>query len=100
MPAKGSGPGIHKDADGYLVVHRRGPHRNMFAHRAYVNWQLAECGQPALTANEEIDHLCKNRSCWPPSDGHLLIWPTAMADYVGGRNAAIGRQRKRRKALK
>ena len=95
MPAKGSGSGIHKDAEGYIVIHRRGPNRSRFAHRAFVDWQLAECGQLPLTAAEEVHHLCRNRSCWPPADGHLLIMPEAMHHFIDG-GSALRRRRQRK----
>lgn len=66
---RGSGNGMCLDSDGYLKVTRRGPNRNRKAHRVYMESLL---GRP-LREDEEVHHLCRNRSCWPPTDGHLLL---------------------------
>lgn len=69
MPRKGSGRGLTVNKDGYLCVTRAGPYRGRFAHRVYMERLL---GRP-LREDEEVHHLCRNRACWPPSDGHLLL---------------------------
>jgi len=66
---KGKGSGLRMNADGYLEIVRRGPLRWKKAHRAYVERQI---GRP-LESGEEVHHLCRNRSCWPPTDFHLVL---------------------------
>jgi hypothetical protein len=95
---KGSGTGIHLDEDGYYVIHRRGFYRNRYAHRAYVDWQLMECGQRTLRADEHVEHLCKNRQCWPPTDGHLLIMPVEMKNAIDPGHASRVRLHQLRKS--
>lgn len=90
-----TGSGMHPDRDGYLVIHR-GPWRNRYAHRAYAARQWKQTYGTDLPDTVEIHHSCGNRSCFPPSDGHLIIMDLALhhAD-----NATRNRKcpRKRRK---
>lgn len=80
MAAKGSGIGLTVNHDGYLRIVRRGPLRDKMAHRAYVERQI---GRP-LRADEEVDHLCKNRACWPPSDFHLCLMDAVIHAAISG----------------
>jgi HNH endonuclease len=74
MPVKGSGTGLRVTFEGYLEVTRRGPYRGIKAHRVYMERLL---GRP-LRKDEEVHHICRNRACWPPSDGHLLLCDAAL----------------------
>lgn len=80
MAQKGEGSGLRVNRDGYLEVVRRGPYRGRFAHRVYMEMLL---GRP-LREDEEVHHLCRNRQCWPPSDGHLLLLPAAFHAAIDG----------------
>ena len=80
-PPKGSG--MHVNHDGYLRIHR-GPLRFQMAHRAYVNRQMQQSLGRDLRATEEVHHLCRNRACWPPTDGHLIIMDQALHHAIDG----------------
>jgi hypothetical protein len=67
--------------DGYLRIKRRGPLRDKRAHRVYVERQI---GRP-LRADEHVHHDCRNRTCWPPTDFHLVLMDAALhAGSSGG----------------
>lgn len=89
MPAKGTGKGYTRNSDGYLMVTRRGPNRGRCAHRVYMEHLL---GRP-LRLDEEVHHLCRNRLCWPPTDGHLLLM---SADFHAAIDAGGEPHRKRK----
>ena len=74
MAVKGSGRGWRIDHDGYVEFTRRGLLRFKKAHRVYMETLV---GRP-LRADEEVHHLCGNRSCWPPTDFHLALMDSAL----------------------
>lgn len=82
--------GLSLSTDGYLRI-RSGPLRDQYAHRAYAERQL---GRP-LKPNEVVDHLCHNRTCWPPSDFHLCIMEKALHDAAHARANGIATHRPR-----
>jgi hypothetical protein len=97
---KPAGSGMHLDADGYLVIHR-GPWRNRYAHRAYAARQWKQKYGTELPDTVEIHHSCGNRSCWPPSDGHLVVMDLALHhEDTGARNRKRRGKRKSSKMRK
>lgn len=70
--------GTTKNRDGYLRIKRRGVLRDKMAHRAYVERQIRRTLRP----DEEVHHECRNRSCWPPTDFHLVLTDAALAPYM------------------
>lgn len=97
MPGKGTGRGICLNHDGYLRITRRGPLREQLAHRAYANRQMRESQGRDLHPNEEVHHLCKNRTCWPPSDWHLVIMDDRIHHAIEGSNSGNKRSGKDKK---
>jgi hypothetical protein len=67
--------GIHTSIFGYLLIHR-GPYRGKYAHRVYAERQLGR----ALKSNEVVHHDCRNPTCWPPTDFHLVIMEKVLHD--------------------
>ena len=80
MAKKGTGRGYTVNSDGYLMVTRRGPNRGRCAHRVYIEWLLGR----RLRLDEEVHHLCRNRQCWPPTDGHLLLLSGQLHAAIDG----------------
>jgi len=85
-----------KNGDGYLRI-TAGKHRGRYAHRVYVNRQMQEKYSRDLRSDEEVHHLCRNRTCWPPSDYHLLILDDVIHHALdAGREPGKKRRRKER----
>ena len=91
---RGEGTGLIVNHDGYLRIKRRGPLRDQMAHRAYAARQL---GLEILPPGLEVDHHCRNRACWPPTDFHLVIVDQVLSDYM---YKTHGEQKERRKGRK
>ena len=83
--------GITKNQDGYLAF-SAGPHRKKYVHRVYMEKLI---GRP-LRPDEEVDHLCKNRACWPPTDFHLCLMPAVLHHSISctNRNKQYWRKKK------
>lgn len=82
-------------AKGYLRIRRRGIYRDKLAHRAYVERQLGR----ELRPDEEVHHLCRNRACWPPTDGHLLVLDAALHHAIDAGRKPYERWAKRRASM-
>src|SRR5215469_14593723 len=92
-----TGTGLTLTHDGYLRIKRRGLLYDKLAHRAYVERQMGR----ALRVDEEVHHLCRNRKCWPPTDGHLLVLDARLheAFEAGQRPHWVHKQRNQRGKL-
>jgi hypothetical protein len=77
--------------DGYLRIKTRGPLRDQMAHRAFVARQI---GQEKLSPTFEVHHECMNRSCWPPTNFHLVLVDQALAPYMYQTHARKGQRRR------
>lgn len=73
------GTGMVLNHDGYLRIKRRGELRDQMAHRVYAARQL---GLKILPPGIAVDHHCGNRSCWPPTDFHLVLVDQVLAPYM------------------
>jgi hypothetical protein len=89
-----TGTGMHLNHDGYLRIHR-GPLRGHMAHRAYANRQFRMTYGRDLPPGTEIHHLCRNRTCFPPSDYHLLILDSALHHAIDAGRSPNNRFRHR-----
>jgi hypothetical protein len=96
---KPSGTGMHLDKDGYLVIHR-GEWRNRYAHRAYLARQWKETYGTELPDSVEVHHSCGNRSCWPPTDAHLIVMDEALHHADAARNGKRHRKHGRKHTWK
>lgn len=86
--------GLHLNEDGYLRFHQK-KLRNKYAHRVYMERLL---GRP-LRLDEEVEHLCKNRQCWPPTDFHLCLMDAALHHGISARVGVNGKKRRRQLRL-
>lgn len=84
--------GYCRNSDGYLRATTK-KHRNKYLHRL---WFEVILGRP-LRPDEEVEHLCRNRGCWPPTDFHLCLMPASLHDAVSATN---GNKASRNKAPK
>lgn len=90
---RGTGTGLALNSDGYLRIKRRGHLRDQMAHRAYAARQI---GLKILPQTLEVDHHCGNRSCWPPTDFHLVLVDQILAPFMYQTKANQHTSRRRR----
>lgn len=73
--------GMHLSTDGYLRIHRA-PYRQAYAHREYASRCLRASHGRDLLPTEVVHHLCNHKTCWPPTDFHLLITDKVIHDAI------------------
>jgi hypothetical protein len=95
MAAKGTGKGLSLTSDSYYRITRRGINRNRHAHRVYAGRKLGR----TLRMDKEIHHNCGNRSCWPPSDFHLVIMDENL-HHARANNCSTQNKSKRQRRIK
>lgn len=87
--------GLTLRPNGYLRI-TAGRFRDWYAHRAYADRQMRFSLGRGIRREEEVHHTCKNRSCWPPSDFHLLICDEAIHHAIEAWNKRVVKRGKRK----
>lgn len=72
---------MHLSTDGYLRIHRV-PFNMRYAHREYASRCVRASWGRDLLPTEVVHHLCGHKTCWPPTDFHLLITDKAIHDAI------------------